>query len=130
MNEALRAVAALAVQQHGVVTRRQALAQGVSRWSFQRHVVNGLLVPVGTHTYQFAGTALTWHGRLQAGLLDLGPDALVARRSAAALHGLDGFPARSSSSCRGPTAIGERSARSIPGRRCPRSTARRSAVSP
>jgi hypothetical protein len=91
MNEALRAVAARATRQHGVVTRPQALAQGVSRWSFQRHVVNGLLVPVGTHTYQFAGTALTWHGRLQAGLLDLGPDALVAQRSAAALHGLDGF---------------------------------------
>ncbi|HKA04758.1 MAG TPA: type IV toxin-antitoxin system AbiEi family antitoxin [Acidimicrobiales bacterium] len=37
------------------------------------------------------GTRLTWHGQLNAGLLDLGPDALIAGRSAAALHGLDHF---------------------------------------
>jgi hypothetical protein len=91
MNDALRALAALAVEQYEVFSRDQALALGVSRWSFQRHVAGGVLVPVGMHTYRFAGTALTWHGQLQAGLLDLGPETLVGRRSAAALHGLDGF---------------------------------------
>jgi hypothetical protein len=54
-------------------------------------VSSGLLVRVGTHTYRFAGTALAWRGQLHAGLLDLGDDALVAGRAAAALHGLDGF---------------------------------------
>jgi hypothetical protein len=91
MNEALRTIATLAAEQHGVVSRTQLLEGGVSQWSVQRHVASGLLVPVGTHTYRFAGTTLTWQGQLRAGLLDLGPEALVARRSAAALHGLDGF---------------------------------------
>ena len=91
MKDALRALALLAAEQHEVISRDQALGLGVSRWAFQRHVASGVLVPVGMHTYRFAGTALTWPGQLQAGLLDLGPDALVARRAAAALHGLDGF---------------------------------------
>ena len=91
MKDALRALALLAAEQHEVISRDQALGLGVSRWSFQRQVAGGVLVPVGMHTYRFAGTALTWPGQLQAGLLDLGPDALVARRAAAALHGLDGF---------------------------------------
>jgi hypothetical protein len=91
MNDAFRALAALASRQDEVVSRDQALALGVSRWSLQRHLANGVLTPVGTHTFRFAGTAITWHGQLRAGLLDLGPDALVACRSAAALHHLDGF---------------------------------------
>ena len=46
---------------------------------------------VGPHTLTFAGVGLDWRGRLQAGLLDLGPGALVSAQAAAALHGLDGF---------------------------------------
>ena len=91
MNNALRTIAALAIEQHEVVSRAQILSAGVSRSALQRQVASGLLLPVGTHSYRFAGTVLSWRGRLQAGLLDLGPDALVACRSAAALHGLDGF---------------------------------------
>jgi AbiEi antitoxin C-terminal domain len=91
MNDALRTIAALAAEQHEVVSRAQILAHGVSRSALQRHVAGGLLVAVGAHTFRFAGTALTWRGHLHAGLLDLGRDALVAGRSAAALHGLDGF---------------------------------------
>jgi hypothetical protein len=91
MNDALRTIAALAAEQHEVVSRAQILSRGVSRSAFQRHAADGRLLPVGTHTYRFAGTALTWRGQLQAGLLDLGPDALVGGRAAAALHRLDGF---------------------------------------
>jgi hypothetical protein len=91
MNDALRTIAALAAEQHEVVSRAQILSHGLSRSALQRHVADGLLLPVGTHTYRFAGTALGWRGQLHAGLLDLGADALVAGRAAAALHGLDGF---------------------------------------
>ena len=45
----------------------------------------------GNHSWRFTGTPLSWRGSLQAGLFDLGPNALVAGRSAAALLGLDGF---------------------------------------
>ena len=43
-------------------------------------------VPCGVHTLRFCGSTLTYRGRLMAGLLDLGPDALVIRscRSGAA----------------------------------------------
>ena len=41
---------------------------------------------VGCRTVTFAGVALDWRGRLQAGLLDLGPGASVSAEAAAALH--------------------------------------------
>jgi hypothetical protein len=91
VNDAWKSIAALAAEQHEVVSREQVLSHGASQWSLRRQIANGQLLPIGTRTYRFAGTALTWHGQLQAGLLDLGPEALVSARSAAALHGLDGF---------------------------------------
>jgi hypothetical protein len=46
---------------------------------------------VGTHTLTFGGVVLDWRGELQAGLLDLGPRALVSAQAAAALLELDGY---------------------------------------
>ena len=46
-------------------------------------------VVCGTQALCFAGVTLTYRRQLMAGLLDLGPDALVSGR--AALLGLDGF---------------------------------------
>jgi len=89
MNDALRALAAVAAEHHEVVSRAQVAAAGLSTWALGRHVAAGTLVPIGPHSWRFAGTALTWRGQLQAGLCDLGPDALVAGRAAAALFGLD-----------------------------------------
>lgn len=91
MKDADRAVAALAAQQRQVFTRGQAQAAGVSASGITRRLANGLYRPVGPHTLTFAGVALDWRGRLQAGLLDLGPDAMVAAEAAAGVHGLDGF---------------------------------------
>ena len=91
MNDADRALAELARRQRQVFTRQQATAAGLGRSAFTRRVRGGLFVPVGSHTFTFAGVALGWHGRLQAGLLDLGPGAIVTAESAAVLHGLDGF---------------------------------------
>jgi very-short-patch-repair endonuclease len=91
MGPELRSLAARAAEQHGVVSRRQAARLGVTRWSFQRAVAGGVLHPAGRRAWRFAGTPPSWRGQLQAGLFDLGPQALVAGRSAAALLGLDGF---------------------------------------
>jgi Transcriptional regulator, AbiEi antitoxin len=91
MNDADRSIARLAEAQRNVFTRQQALSAGLSRSGLQRRVAAGLLVPVGTKSYRFAGAELDWRGHLLGGLFDLGMAALVTGRSAAALHGLDGF---------------------------------------
>jgi hypothetical protein len=91
MNDADRALAALAARQRQVFTRDQAVAAGLSRPAVSYRTRTGLFVPCGPHTLHFAGAGLDWRGRLTAGLLDLGQDALVTARAAAALHGLDGF---------------------------------------
>ena len=91
MGPELRSLAARAAEQHGVVSRRQVVALGVSRRSLDRALEGGLLVEAGNHSWRFAGTPLSWRASLQAGLFDLGPHALVGGRSAAALLGLDGF---------------------------------------
>jgi hypothetical protein len=91
MRDADRALTALAGRQHQVFTRRQALACGLSPSALQRRVTGGALVVCGPHTLHVAGATLDYRGRLQAGLLDLGPEALVSGPAAAALHELDGF---------------------------------------
>ena len=92
MNDADRRLAALAALQRQVFTRRQALHAGLTHQGIGRRIESGLFATVGSHTLHFAGSTLDWRGRLQAGVLDLGAGALVSGRSAAALHGLDGFP--------------------------------------
>ena len=91
MNDADRSLARLAAAQRNVFTREQALSAGLSRSGLQRRVASGLFVVVGTKSYRFAGAELDWRGQLLSGLFDLGAAALVSGRSAAALHGLDGF---------------------------------------
>lgn len=51
----------------------------------------GLITRVGVNSFAFAGAPHSWRMLLAAGLGDLGPASAVAGRSAAALHGLDGF---------------------------------------
>ncbi len=46
---------------------------------------------LGVRALRVAGSPATWEQRLMAGLLDLGPQAVVSHRAAAALLGLDGF---------------------------------------
>lgn len=41
------------------------------------------------------GTATSWYSKLMAGLLDLGPEALISGRAGARLLGLDGFESES-----------------------------------
>jgi very-short-patch-repair endonuclease len=51
----------------------------------------GRLVALGEKSYALAGSAATWKQSLAAGLADTGEYAVLAGRSAARLHGLDGF---------------------------------------
>ncbi len=86
-----RVLAGPALTQRQVFTRAQAIEAGMSRSGLYRRVGSGLLVAHGPRTLHFAGVELDFRGRLVAGLLDLGPAALVSGESATALFGLDGF---------------------------------------
>lgn len=91
MNGIDRDLAALAAAQRQVFTRRQTAEAGLSPSALWRRLASGQLVAYGPHTLHFAGVTLDFRGRLLAGLLDLGPQALVSGESAAALLGLDGY---------------------------------------
>jgi len=91
VNDAEQRLLAVAASQRQVFSRAQAIEAGLTPSGIFRRTSSGLFVTVGPHTLTFAGVGLDWRGRLQAGLLDLGPGALVSAQAAAALHGLDGF---------------------------------------
>jgi len=91
MKDVDRRLAELARQQHQVFSRSQAIRAGLTATSLCRRLQSGLLVVCGPQALRFAGVSLSHRGLLMAGLLDLGPDALVSGRAAAALLELDGF---------------------------------------
>ena len=55
-------------------------------------IAAGILLEVEAAVYVVAGSADTWHRKLQVGLLALGPDAWVSHEAAAELHELEGTP--------------------------------------
>jgi hypothetical protein len=88
-------LAAMAANQHGVFTTEMARAAGVSdrlryEWLVKRYVER-----LGRHTFRFAGSPVTWHMELAAGLGNYGPSSAISGRSAGALHHLDGFTGNS-----------------------------------
>jgi hypothetical protein len=91
MNEAEKALAALAARQRQVFTREQARAAGLSFNAITRRLQHSDFVAVGSRTLTFGGVTLDWYGELAAGLLDIGRGTLVSAEAAAALLGLDGY---------------------------------------
>jgi very-short-patch-repair endonuclease len=73
------------------VTDAQALQAGLTVAQIHGRLRRGLFERLGVGVLRIAGSPLTWEQRLSAGLLDLGADALVSHRAAAALHGFDAF---------------------------------------
>lgn len=93
MKDVDRRVIAIAERQHGVISREQARSVGLSSSNLSYRLTRGELVQHGTSTLRLPGVAPTWHGNLTAGLLDLGPEALISGRAASQLMKLDGFDA-------------------------------------
>jgi hypothetical protein len=81
-------VAALAEQQHGVASRAQLLALGMTPRSVDRRIARRLLVPVHRGVYAVGHRHLTREGRWLAAVLATGPGAVLSHRDAAALHGI------------------------------------------
>jgi very-short-patch-repair endonuclease len=86
----IRSVWDLATEQHGVVTRSQLLALGLSADAIRHRVDRRRLHPVHRGVYAVGRAQLTRHGWWMAGVLACGPDALLSHRSAAELWSIVG----------------------------------------
>ncbi|HJZ35956.1 MAG TPA: type IV toxin-antitoxin system AbiEi family antitoxin domain-containing protein [Solirubrobacterales bacterium] len=98
------ALATLAEDQWGLLTRRQAEAAGISTATLQRlSAPGGVLERMAHGVYHLAGAPLSDHADLRAAWLALDPDTVawerdpeqgvVSHRSAAALYGIGHLPA-------------------------------------
>ncbi len=85
-------IAAFARQQHGLVTREQALGV-LSLGTLERWVRTRRLEPVRRGVYRVAGAPESWHQHLLAVCLTAGSNAHASFRSAAAVFELEGFSA-------------------------------------
>jgi very-short-patch-repair endonuclease len=79
---------ALVRRQHGVVTRAQLLAHGLSGASIQRRLAAGRLHPLWRGVYVVGRPEVGCHGRWMAAVLCCGPRALLSHSSAGALWGV------------------------------------------
>jgi predicted transcriptional regulator of viral defense system len=79
---------ALAAGQHGVVSRRQLLAIGMTPSMLNRALQASRLVPLHRGVYAVGHRRLRAEGHWLAAVLAIGPGAALSHRDAAALHGL------------------------------------------
>jgi very-short-patch-repair endonuclease len=75
-------------RQHGIVTRSQLLALGLTRKAIQHRIERGRLHPLWRGVYAAGRPEITRRGRWMAAVLACGPAALLSHRSAASLWGL------------------------------------------
>ncbi len=87
-----RVISHIAATQHGVVARRQLLAQGVSRHEIQSRLRNGRLHGLHFGVYAVGHNRLTQRGGWIAAVLACGEQATLSHRSAAALWGMADVP--------------------------------------
>ena len=90
-DDAVRAVAELAASQHRALTRRQAAELNFDKGRIATAKRLGWLAEPYPGVLVVVGAAESWHQRLKAATLAGGGHAVASHRSAARLHGLDGF---------------------------------------
>jgi len=90
-----KAIAALALTQHGYVTRQQLLDLGLGRRAIRYRVEAGSLIPVYAGVYAVGHLPLSYEARAHAAVLACGDHAVLSHGSAAALWGyVKGWPTR------------------------------------
>ena len=80
-------IAAFAARQHGVVSRAQLLAAGVSPDAIRHRVERGRLTPLHRGVYRLGPTHTTLTSPMAA-VLACGPTAVLSHHAAATLHGI------------------------------------------
>ena len=78
-------------EQFGVVSREQVVAALGAASSIKWKITRGDLERVNERVYRLQGTPLIWQRTAYEGLLMAGDGSLLTHRTAAWLHGLDGF---------------------------------------
>ena len=78
-------LARLAGRQHGVVSRAQLLAAGLTRHEIEHRIAVGALLPIHRGVYAVGHTALSHRSYLQAALLASGPGSALSFLTAAVL---------------------------------------------
>jgi very-short-patch-repair endonuclease len=91
MHERFARLAARAAANHGVVSLDDVRSLDVPSSTLGRWVRDGLLERLGPRSFRVAGAPRSWHLTAAAALADVRGGAALAGRSAAFLHGLDGF---------------------------------------
>lgn len=84
------AIAERSRTQFGLIHRDQVLRMGASIHQLRHLVEGGALEAIEPRVLRVAGTPTSWEQQLFAGLLGLGPTAVVSHVAAAALWGFDG----------------------------------------
>lgn len=87
----MEAMAAVAAQQHGAVTRRQLREVGLSRWAVDRLIADGAWIAETPSTLRSASAPRTERQVAQISLLDLGPRSALCRPSALAALRVESF---------------------------------------
>ena len=91
MTDVHRRLATIAKGQLGVVSRRDAHAVGITDSQLRSRVSSGILDQYGPNSFRLAGVAPDAFADLRALVTDLAGEVFVSGRSAAALHGFDGY---------------------------------------
>ena len=78
----------LSERQHGVISRRQALAVGMPGHAIQRRLRRGDWLRAQPGVYRLRGASASWRSRLAAACLWAGPRSFVSHRAAGHLYGL------------------------------------------
>lgn len=78
--------------QDGVVARPQLIELGATGHQISYWLRTARLQRAAPRVYAVGGMPPTWRSQLRAGLLSLGPDAVVSHDAAAQLHGFDRSP--------------------------------------
>jgi hypothetical protein len=89
--EAMDRLTAKAATQYGVVSAADAAAIKVTRPQLRRLAHSGVLERVARSVFRFAGSGASWHQSVLIAVFDGGPECVASHRTAAALHGFDGF---------------------------------------
>ncbi len=91
MDARFRSIAALAAEQHSVISLTQLQQSGVSASMRSRWVDHDRLIRLGPRSFLIGGAELTWLSQLTAAVADHDGTCFVAGRSAGRLMSLDDF---------------------------------------
>lgn len=91
MTNTYRRIAAVATGQLGLLSRRQTNGVGVTNAQLRSRDSSGSLIQVGTDTFRLPGAPIGAIAELRALMIDDGGDVVASGRTAAALHGFDGY---------------------------------------